>query len=362
VRLNKGLVSSVVILFLILSLSSCAGYNYLTLKERLNKDKAKGHYIKGLEFKKQRRHLCGPAALASVLRFWGENITQDDIADKIYLSNIRGTLTFDLENYAYNKGYFSQISHSDIHTLGERIKQNIPVIVMHQIYPIIRKYHYLVVFGYDDTDDIILAYTGKEKPQLISYFHFMRKWKSADYWMLVVCPPEKVNWELDAYYQNRLALLYERKGRLDKAKINYEKAISKDRTEPTYYFNLGNIYMKEKDFDEAISLYKRVIDLDNNFADAYNNLAFCLYKKSQDLDKAREYVDRAIELNPESRGYYLDTLGLICLKQGDIDKAISLYKQALKSFDDEDKEVLSIIYEHLKVALEARRKTQDYRK
>ena len=356
-RCERGLSLILIVLIFCCSLVvSCATYNFISIREKLDKKKHQGYYIKGLEFVKQKRNWCGPVALASVLHFWGENINQDEIARDIYLPDVRGTLTFDLENYAVKKDYFAQTFHSDIHDLGKKVKAGIPVIVMHQVLPIFKWYHYLVVFGYDDTDRVILAYTGKQEPQVISYSNFIRKWKGANNWMLAVCPPDKVTWELDAYYSNRLGLLYEKKGKLILAGKNYETAFEKEPDNPAYTYNIGNIYLKENNYKKAIFFYEKAITLDSEFADAYNNLAYSLCELKKDLKKAEEYIKQAIKLNPDNKIYYLDTLGVIYLSQGEIDKAISTYEEALKlsdSFNEKkaSKETLSVIYQHLTEAL-----------
>ena len=210
-RFKRTLGLILVVLILSFFTSGCATYKFNRIREKLDTQEVHGYYIKGLKFVKQGRNWCGPAALSSVLQFWGEKITQEDIAKEVYLPNIKGTLTFDLESYAYNKGYFSQTLEGDIYDLGRKVKSGIPVVVMHRMFPIFRIYHYLVVFGYDDTDGLILAYTGKKEPALIPYSLFIRRWKGADNWMLVVSPPEKVKWKLNAYYSNKLGLLYEKK-------------------------------------------------------------------------------------------------------------------------------------------------------
>ena len=345
----KGSFSLIVLIALFLNtfLVGCARYNFISIKNNIEIQKSKGHYIDGLSFVKQKRHWCGPAALATVLEFWQDDISQEEIAESIYLPNIKGTLTFDLENYAFNEGYFAQSLQSDIYDLGEKIKSDIPVIVMHQVLPLFKRYHYLVVFGYDDTNEVILAYTGKEEPEILSYFNFMWKWKGADYWMLVVCPPEKVDWTLGTYYSNRLGLLYEKRNNLESAQKNYKNAFDLEPTNTTYIYNLANIYLKGKEYQHAITYYKKAISLDEQFADAYNNLACCLIEINQDLDLAKEYLKKAIELNPSHKAYYLDTLGMIYLKEGLSDKAILNFSEALKLTEPSQKDVLLKINEHL---------------
>jgi tetratricopeptide (TPR) repeat protein len=347
VRLKREYLFILIGFIFCLTLAGCATYSFVNIKERIDTQEARGYHIEGLEFVRQRRNWCGPAALASVFHYWGEDISQEEIAKSIYLPNIKGTLTFDLENYALNKGYFAQALHPDIYDLGKKIRSGIPVIVMHQVLPVFRKYHYLVIFGYSDTDRAVLAYDGRERPQIISYANFLRKWEGAGNWTLVVCPPEKVSWQLDAYYSNRLGLLYEKKGKIESARGYYQEAFEQRSDNATYAYNIANTYLKEGKFDQAVSFYKKAIKINPDFAASYNNLAYSLGKLNKDLEKAKSYATRAIEIDPDNRAFYLDTLGVIYLKMNRTGEAISVLKEALASAKPSDKKTLAIICRHL---------------
>src|SRR3989344_7355383 len=49
----------------------------------------------------------------------------------------------------------------------------------------------------------------------------------------------------------RLGLIYESKGETENAISEYRKAIEKDKNYATAYFNLGNIYLKNGQYDKA---------------------------------------------------------------------------------------------------------------
>ncbi len=331
-------------------LCGCTAYNFAIIKGDLDSNKDEGHYIDGLLFFEQKKNWCGPAALAGVLRFWEDEVSQDEIARSIYLGGIKGTLTFDLENFAFERGHFAQSRKADLYELGDRIREGIPVIVMQKVLPLIRKYHYLVVFGYDDSREVVLVYSGKDEPELISYSAFSRKWRDAGNWMLVVCPPEKVGWEVDAYHLNRLGLLYEKSGELDKARVYYRKAGDEEKDNPAYPFNLANTYLLENNYQRAISFYETALVRDDKYADAYNNLAYCLSESGGDLDKAEEYALCALEFNSKNRPYYLDTLGSIYLKKGKAEEAASCFKEALSFKEVLKPKAFGQIEEHLDAA------------
>lgn len=102
-----------------------------------------------------------------------------------------------------------------------------------------------------------------------------------------------------------LGVTYEKKGELDNALKEYQKASNKL---PVAYLYMGNIYFQKNELDEAESYYKKAIKKEPENADAYNNLAWLYYVKKQHLDEAEYLAAKAVELNPSKKNVYLDTL------------------------------------------------------
>ena len=328
-------------------LCGCVGLNYNVIKGNLDNDIDEGHYIDGLHFFKQDKNFCGPSALAVVMNYWGDDVTQEKVAEAIYHASIKGSLTVDLENYAFKRGFFAQAGEFELDKLGPMIREGIPIIVMVQVMPFIKRNHYLVLFGYNETRQIVMAYTGKEEPILMGYGDFVRKWESAGKWALIVAPPQKVDWELDSYYLNKLGLIYEESGLNDLAVVYYKKAIKEDNSRALYFFNLGNVYVKLSEYEQAVLYYNKAIGADKTYADAYNNIAYSLYLDGRNLDMAEDYALQAITLPSEKKGYYYDTLGLIYLKRNDNKKAKEAFKKALIEASNLDLDVQKAIKTHL---------------
>jgi tetratricopeptide (TPR) repeat protein len=328
-------------------LCSCSGLKYNIVQDNLDNDIDEGHYIDGLRFFKQDKNFCGPAALAVVMNYWGDDITQEKIAEHIYKESIKGSLTVDLESYAYKRGFFAQAGSFTLDELGPKLRDGIPIIVIVQVMPFIKKNHYLVLFGYNDTREVVIVYSGKEEPELMSYKDFVRKWESAGKWALVVCPPQKVNWDLNAYYLNKLGLLYEESGLNDLAVLNYEKAIKEDDTTALYFFNLGNVYLKTKDYSKAVAYYNKAIEIDKQYADAYNNIAYSLYLDGRNLDMAEDYIKKALTLKSDKKAYYYDTLGLIYKKRKAYKQAREYFNRALAEADNLDSGARESIENHI---------------
>lgn len=143
--------------------------------------------IGGVPFVKQERGLCGPAALSSVMTYYGTAVGQDVIAKVVYSEKLKGTLISDLENYARSRHFKTTLGQGTIERLKQFIDQGKPVIVPVDMgFWIISQPHYLLVFGYNAEG--VLAHTGDEPSQIISYSVLERQWNKTGRTFLAVYP------------------------------------------------------------------------------------------------------------------------------------------------------------------------------
>ncbi len=147
------------------------------------------HYIKDVPFFPQEENYCGPASLASVLGYWGHNVSQEEVAREIYTPQIKGAITVDLANYAKRKGFDAVSYRGDLEKLKEEVDKGHPIILfLHMGNPLVPRRHYIVVVGYDETRKVVIAYSGREKDILIPYEELFKSWERTGYWTLLVLP------------------------------------------------------------------------------------------------------------------------------------------------------------------------------
>jgi tetratricopeptide (TPR) repeat protein len=91
---------------------------------------------------------------------------------------------------------------------------------------------------------------------------------------------------------------YGDKGELDRAIVEYDRAIELAPDFALSYNNRGQAYTDIGDFDQAIADLNRAIELDPDFAVAYNNRGQA-YTNKGDFDQAIADLDQAIELAPD---------------------------------------------------------------
>lgn len=92
---------------------------------------------------------------------------------------------------------------------------------------------------------------------------------------------------------------------------------------------LGGMWLDEqRQWPRAIILYQQALQLDRNFPDAWNSLAYC-YARTGDFDKASQAMDRYAELLPGQPNPH-DSYGEILMMAGRYQQALAEYHTALK--------------------------------
>ena len=129
---------------------------------------------------------------------------------------------------------------------------------------------------------------------------------------------------------------------LDELKLKYASAINeierqkiRDQVKKndeeflaTRYFEIGYQKDIEKKYSEAIENYSKAIELNPEFAEAYNNRGNTYYAQGN-LNQAISDYNKVIELNPISSMAY-NARGNAYSSRGDISQAIADYKKALE--------------------------------
>lgn len=117
-------------------------------------------------------------------------------------------------------------------------------------------------------------------------------------------PSEIVETPLDPEQQNVLeGDRFFEQGNLVQAEECYLKAVIINPKNPKIYNRLGAIYLKNKNFKEALESFEAARDLDGQRASRHYNVALAAYE-SKNIAKARQAIDEALRLDPGSTSYY----------------------------------------------------------
>jgi tetratricopeptide (TPR) repeat protein len=109
----------------------------------------------------------------------------------------------------------------------------------------------------------------------------------------------------------------------------------------TLRFSLGNYYDKLKMHDEAISQMQKILELNENNADAMNFIGYTWADLGVKLQEAETLIKRALELDPNN-GYITDSLGWLYYRMGKYGEAAKTLERAVELTSQEP-----IIVEHL---------------
>lgn len=126
-------------------------------------------------------------------------------------------------------------------------------------------------------------------------------------------------------------------GDQDQALQMYQKSLSlDDRYEQTHLL-LGEFYMQQKDWDQAVNAYRRAVEIrpPKGSLEANSALGY-VYTQKGDLESALQAYQTAVELSPRN---YNDRKNLAILYQqmGQIDNAIQEAQQALELAPEDQK-------------------------
>lgn len=116
--------------------------------------------------------------------------------------------------------------------------------------------------------------------------------------------------------------------RNNEAKLVADSLIDQYPDVPEVYVWRGNYFEWNKDFDAALDMYKRAVDVDTGYAPAVMSLGYA-YSARGEFDKAISEMERYIRLAPaaaDPRASFADIL----LRSGRYDEALEQYRKSLE--------------------------------
>ena len=119
---------------------------------------------------------------------------------------------------------------------------------------------------------------------------------------------------LNAAEHVELGVAYERKGELDLARREYERALRKDGKFYRARVNLGNIFLAKKEYGKAREEYLLALDLRPGDADATNNLSWAAIFSGEGIDEALSRMESVVSGPGGRRPVLLDTLGVLRMR------------------------------------------------
>lgn len=212
---------------------------------------------------KQDVNNCGPATLALYLRYYGWEGNQHDIAKIVKpKSDDRNVNVEELIHYVRNySGWLNAEFRvgGDLEQLKKLLAAGMPVMI-EEAFTVDRQYwpdddlwsgHYLLITGYDDTEQIFTVHDTELGPnQHIFYQELDDKWQAFNRVYIMVYPDEKQNdlfnilgedWDADVNRQNALEIA--------------ERETQEYPQNAFAWFNLGTNLTYFEQYDQAANAY-----------------------------------------------------------------------------------------------------------
>lgn len=230
--------------------------------------------LQDVPFHAQDAYQCGPASLAMVLNHRGVAASPDELKDRVYLPERKGTLQVEMISAARERDLLVYPLDKDLQAILTELAAGNPVLVMQNLafnwYP---QWHYAVVVGYDLNAREMLVHSGLNKAQREPFHVFMRTWSRADYWARVMLPPGQLPATARPLTYLRAASDLEQTGRLHSAEAAYRSAVEQWPDQPTARFGLGNTLWAGDKRPAALEQFQQLVNDFPDFQPGWNNLA-----------------------------------------------------------------------------------------
>lgn len=133
---------------------------------------------------------CGPAALTSVLRYYGASVDVETLRDQVFSPKAKGSLTIEVGAAPRRYGFISYPLPHRFDALIQEVNARHPVLVLQNLgfswWP---QWHYSTVVGFDPHTDELLLHSGETANYRIPRRTFIATWARAEYWARVIVPP-----------------------------------------------------------------------------------------------------------------------------------------------------------------------------
>jgi tetratricopeptide (TPR) repeat protein len=263
-----------------LALSGCAGMSPVLAPQLDDDARHTAIELDATPCHPQTGHQCGPSTLATALQASGVDVTPGDLVSRVYLPDRQGSLQTEL--VAATRGYarLPYLIAPDLSTLLAELQAGHPVLVLQNLgfsfYPL---WHYAVVIGYLPDDDAVILRSGVTCRLVMSAGRFLRTWRLAGYWGLVVLRPGELPARPTSASYLRTAADLEAVGQTEAAELAYGAAVTRWPNDATAWLGLGNTQYQSGRLPAAEDSYRQAVRADPGYLAAWNNLAEVLAER-----------------------------------------------------------------------------------
>lgn len=132
-----------------------------------------------------------------------------------------------------------------------------------------------------------------------------------------------------------LSVIYTKTNRVRLAEYELQKLLDIGYNPEKVYCAKAYSAWMQKNINESVSLYEKVLEMNKDNPTALNGLGYVLATENRELARAMSLVKDALKYSPNSPAY-LDSLGWIYFKMGLVDDAYTAIKRAKDILHDNE--------------------------
>ncbi|MBU2574186.1 MAG: C39 family peptidase [Elusimicrobia bacterium] len=135
----------------------------------------------------QERNQCGVASAEMLLDYCGVDVPRGELVTELY--NERRKAVSNIRLYEVMRWYLpnARIISPELGEITAAIKGKCPVLVIIEVGTFWKKYHSVVVYGYNDLSKEFLIADPADRIVRIKYSGFYRAWKKSKYFGIAPC-------------------------------------------------------------------------------------------------------------------------------------------------------------------------------
>lgn len=247
-------------------------------------------------FYAQERYQCGPAALAMLLGAAGIDKSPDSLVGEVYLPGREGSLQIELQAAGRRHGALTTRIGPSMQALLAEIDAGHPVLVLQNLsLPIMPKWHYAVVVGYDIGSAQVILRSGTTRRMTMPLSTFENTWARSGFWGLVALPAGELPATASLATLQPDLIAYEAAVPPQSSLLSYRAALQRWPNTLPLQLGLGNSAYAAGDKAAAADAFRSATVAHPSHGAAFNNLAVVLGELGQ-VDEARAAAQAAIDL------------------------------------------------------------------
>ena len=252
--------------------------------------------VSDVPFFPQEDHQCGPAALATMLKASGVNITPAELVPEVYVPGRQGSFATELEAAARHHGRVVYTLGGNLDTIMAALHEGLPVLVMQNnglsFYPV---WHFAVVVGVDPAHEVFYLRSGREFREAVSFSTFEYTWARSGYWARLILDPAGLSDGLDVDETLHQLANLEAVRQLQAAQAGYLRAALNWPDEKIAWLGLANVSTELGDVDRADVAYREMLARHPEYPLGLNNYADFLLRQGRPHD-ALPLAEKAVKL------------------------------------------------------------------